>query len=133
MIPQILRSSISTLRRPCAFIFFLLTLTQCRMHRELGVGDTSNAGVVQGAETANPSGQIPKADGMDSVVWTPADDKKEIQGFGLNGAVSCLPMPNEARCIARPNPLRDRCLALIGIVMRCDDCLEICDKPLSPL
>ena len=133
MITKCLRSSVSTLRIPCAVIFLLLTLTQCRMHRELGVGDTSNSSVVHGSDAAIPSAQIQKVDGMDSVVWTPADNNEEIHGYGLNGAVSCLPVPNEARCILRPNPMRDRCLALPGFVMRCDDCLEICDKPLSPL
>lgn len=125
--------------RVLAVTLVIFALTQCRLMRERG-GD----GSAREAAEANASGASPDAgksgskteDGLDRVVWVSASRVQElvqeVRGYDVTGEVRCLPMKDESRCLVRPNPVREQCATQQGAVRRCDDCREICDKPLPP-
>lgn len=51
-----------------------------------------------------------------------------ISGYDGHGALTCLPLPSDRRCITRQDPLVAACRAAKGEVRRCEDCASLCTR-----
>lgn len=55
----------------------------------------------------------------------------ELRGFDLVGAGACLPLAADRRCLARPDAVREACLAKKGELLTCEDCRVLCSVALG--
>lgn len=115
-----------------------LLLTQCRMTRETATQQPTRSSnlSIKSEILASQAALKPFSDeDLEDVVWVSANSypgaPTEIHGFDLAEEIWCLPLKDETRCLKKPNPWRERCLSQGGTVKRCQDCREICDKPLA--
>jgi len=75
-------------------------------------------------------------DDLEDVVWVAANTypgaPTEIRGFdGGVDEIRCLPIMEDTQCLKKANAWRERCLAQGGVIKRCQDCRELCDKPMG--
>lgn len=121
----------------CLFLCLAsMLLPHCRMTRDSGTPQATRASSlsVKSDNAVPQTGLQPfREDGLEDVVWVSANSypgaPTELQGFDAQGEIRCLPLKDAASCLKTPNPWRDRCLAKGGVIKRCQDCREVCDKP----
>jgi len=100
---------------------------------------------VVGCRTSSPHARVPQPEAVKSsrggasltaprAVWaapsieSPAPRPTEVNGYGLDGAVTCVALAPGRHCIQRVDPLTEACAKANGEVLRCVDCRSLCSK-----
>lgn len=118
--------------------FVSMFLSQCRMTRDVRTSQptrTSSLAIKGDMPPPQASLKAFHEEDLEDVVWVSANTypgaPTEIHGFDDGEEIWCIPMKQDSQCIKKTIAWREQCLAQGGSIKRCQDCREICDKPLA--
>jgi hypothetical protein len=118
--------------------FASMLLSQCRMTRDVRAPQpTQTSSLAIKGDIFTPQAALKPFhdDDLEDVVWVSANAypgaPSEIHGFDDREEVWCIPIKEDSQCIKKTIAWREQCVAQGGAIKRCQDCREICDKPLA--
>ena len=133
-----IRGSKERLRAVVLVSFASMLLSQCRMTRDVRAPQptrTSSLAIKGDMTPPQAALKLFHDDDLEDVVWVSANTypgaPTEIHGFDDGEEVWCIPIKEDSQCIKKTIAWRERCVAQGGTIKRCQDCREICDKPLA--